>query len=225
MNNADDYNDDLDLAVDGETIELQVPNDLAGKRLDAALAQLLPDYSRSRITTWIKDGLVIINGVPAQPKHKLIGSEKVSVTIMPSVETAAFIAEDIDLDVVYEDETVIVINKPAGLVVHPAAGNWTGTLLNGLLFAYPEISQVPRAGIVHRLDKDTSGLMVVAKTVMAQTDLARQLQARTVKRRYIAVVQGELDAFGTIDAGIGRSPQDRLKMAVLIRCIRTSPRF
>jgi 23S rRNA pseudouridine1911/1915/1917 synthase len=117
---------------------------------------------------------------------------------------------------VYEDDDILVLNKPAGLVVHPGSGNWEGTLLNGLLFAYPEISQVPRAGIVHRLDKDTSGLMVVAKTMMAQTDLVRQLQARTVKRRYIAVVQGELDAFGTIDAGIGRSPQDRLKMAVLV---------
>ena len=215
MNNADDYNDDLDLAVDGETIELQVPNDLAGKRLDAALAQLLPDYSRSRITTWIKDGLVIINGVPAQPKHKLIGSEKVSVTIMPSVETAAFIAEDIDLDVVYEDDTVIVINKPAGLVVHPAAGNWTGTLLNGLLFHYPELSQVPRAGIVHRLDKDTSGLMVVAKTLPAQNNLVQQLQARTVKRIYRAVCNGIVPFDGKIDTKIGRDPHNRLKMAVV----------
>lgn len=215
MNNADDYNDDLDLAVDGETIELQVPNDLAGKRLDAALAQLLPDYSRSRITTWIKDGLVIINGAPAQPKHKLIGSEKVSVTIVPSVETAAFIAEDIDLDVVYEDDTVIVINKPAGLVVHPAAGNWTGTLLNGLLFHYPELSQVPRAGIVHRLDKDTSGLMVVAKTLPAQNHLVQQLQGRTVKRIYRAVCNGIVPFDGKIDTKIGRDPHNRLKMAVV----------
>ena len=215
MNNADDYNDDLDLAVDGETIELQVPNDLAGKRLDAALAQLLPDYSRSRITTWIKDGLVIINGAPAQPKHKLIGSEKVSVTIVPSVETAAFIAEDIDLDVVYEDDTVIVINKTAGLVVHPAAGNWTGTLLNGLLFHYPELSQVPRAGIVHRLDKDTSGLMVVAKTLPAQNNLVQQLQARTVKRIYRAVCNGIVPFDGKIDTKIGRDPHNRLNMAVV----------
>lgn len=215
MNNADDYNDDLELAVDGETIELSVPNDLAGKRLDAALAQLLPDYSRSRISAWIKDGQVAVNGKPAQPKLKLIGSELLSVTITPSVETAAFTPEAMDLDVVYEDDTVMVINKPAGLVVHPASGNWTGTLLNGLLHYCPELSQVPRAGIVHRLDKDTSGLMVVAKSLPAQNHLVQQLQARTVKRIYRAVCNGVVPFDGKIDTLIGRDPHNRLKMAVV----------
>ena len=128
----------------------------------------------------------------------------------------AYTPEPMDLEVIYEDRDIVVINKPAGLVVHPGSGNWSGTLLNGLLHRYPDIDQVPRAGIVHRLDKDTSGLMVVAKTVQAQTDLVRQLQARTVKRRYLALVQGEIDADGVIDIGIGRNPQDRLKMAALI---------
>lgn len=215
MNNADDYNDDLDLAVDAETVELQVPNELAGKRLDAALAQLLPDYSRSRISQWIKDGQVMVNGHTAQPKSKLIGSEEITVTITPSVETAAFIAEAMDLDIVYEDDTVLVINKPAGLVVHPAAGNWTGTLLNGLLHYCPELSQVPRAGIVHRLDKDTSGLMVVAKTLPAQNNLVQQLQSRSVKRIYRAVCNNIVPFDGKIDTKIGRDPHNRLKMAVV----------
>lgn len=215
MNNADDYNDDLELTVDAQSVELIVPNELAGKRLDAALAQLLPDYSRSRIAAWIKDGQVMVNDEPAQPKLKLIGSEQIVVTITPSLETAAFTAEEMDLDIVYEDDTVIVINKPAGLVVHPAAGNWTGTLLNGLLHHCPELSQVPRAGIVHRLDKDTSGLMVVAKTLPAQNHLVQQMQARTVKRIYRAVCNGIVPFDGKIETNIGRDPHNRLKMAVV----------
>ena len=184
-------------------------------RLDAALAKLLPDYSRSRLTTWIKDGAVQLNGLACQPKEKLIGGEKISVTTRPSDENLAFVPEAMDLDIVYEDDTVLVINKPAGLVVHPAAGNWTGTLLNGLLAHCPELTQIPRAGIVHRLDKDTSGLMVVAKTLAAQNHLVQQLQARTVKRIYRAVANGVVPFDGKIETLIGRDPHNRLKMAVV----------
>ena len=196
-------------------IDLTVPNELAGTRLDAALAKLLPDYSRSRITSWIKDGLVQCNGQTASPKHKLIGGELLRVQIQPSDENQAFEPEAMDLDIVYEDDSVIVLNKPAGLVVHPAAGNWTGTLLNGLLAHCPELSQVPRAGIVHRLDKDTSGLMVVAKTPAAQNSLVQQLQERSVKRIYRAVADGIVPFDGKIDTLIGRDPHNRLKMAVV----------
>ena len=196
-------------------IDLTVPNELAGTRLDAALAKLLPDYSRSRITSWIKDGLVQCNGQTASPKQKLIGGELLRVQIQPSDENQAFEPEAMDLDIVYEDDSVIVLNKPAGLVVHPAAGNWTGTLLNGLLAHCPELSQVPRAGIVHRLDKDTSGLMVVAKTLPAQNHLVQQLQTRTVKRIYRAVADGIVPFDGKIETQIGRDPHNRVKMAVV----------
>lgn len=184
-------------------------------RLDAALAKLLPDYSRSRLTAWIKEGAVTVNEKTAQPKDKLIGGEYLAVTVRPSEENLAFTPEAMDLDIVYEDDTVIVVNKPAGLVVHPAAGNWTGTLLNGLLAHVPELSQIPRAGIVHRLDKDTSGLMVVAKTLPAQNSLVQQLQERTVKRIYRAVADGIVPFDGKIETLIGRDPHNRLKMAVV----------
>ena len=198
-------------------VHLKVSVDASGKRLDAALAILLPDYSRSRLQKWLSDGAVVLNGeVQTAGRVKVYEHDDLIVTPQPSDEMKAYTAEPMDLDIVYQDNDILVINKPAGLVVHPGSGNWSGTLLNGLLHAYPHIGQVPRAGIVHRLDKDTSGLMVVAKTVMAQTDLVRQLQVRTVKRRYIALVQGEIDSDGVIDIGIGRSPQDRLKMAALI---------
>ena len=200
-----------------EPIELTVDESASGKRLDAALALLLPEFSRSRLQKWLKDGQVSCNGaVELSPRRIVYTHDVLNVQPQASDEMKAYTAQEIPLDVVYEDDDILVINKPAGLVVHPGSGNWEGTLLNGLLFAYPNISQVPRAGIVHRLDKETSGLMVVAKTVQAQTELVRQLQERTVKRRYLAIVQGELDAFGTVDAGIGRNPQDRLKMAVLV---------
>ena len=184
-------------------------------RLDAALAKLLPDYSRSRLTTWIKDGAVTVNGKSAQPKEKMIGGEQLQVTVQESEEVLAFTPEPMDLDIIYEDDTVLVLNKPAGLVVHPAAGNWSGTLLNGLLAHCPALSQVPRAGIVHRLDKDTSGLMVVAKTLQAQNHLVQQLQDRTVKRIYRAVANGVVPFDGKIDTLIGRDPHNRLKMAVV----------
>lgn len=207
----------VNVAIDLAPRILTVSNAVSGKRIDAALAALLPDFSRARLQKWLKDGHVQCNGqVETQTRRIVYAHDVINVLPQPSDEMRAYTAEAVPLDVVYEDGDIVVLNKPTGLVVHPASGNWSGTLLNGLLYAYPDIAQVPRAGIVHRLDKDTSGLMVVAKTVAAQTSLVRQLQARTVKRRYIAIVQGELAAFGTVDAGIGRSPQDRQKMAVLV---------
>lgn len=218
FDNEADYSDDLDFSAAPEAescVNLIVPLELAGQRLDAALAKLMPDYSRSRLTAWIKDNAIIVNEKPAQPKYKLIGGEFICVTVRPSEENLAFTPEPMDLDIVYEDDTVIVVNKSAGLVVHPAAGNWSGTLLNGLLAHCPGLSQVPRAGIVHRLDKETSGLMVVAKTLPAQNALVQQLQARTVKRIYRAVANGIVPFDGKIDTLIGRDPHNRLKMAVV----------
>lgn len=194
-----------------------IPQSMAGERLDKAIAQLFPDFSRSRLQSWIESGRVTVDGLPAKIRSKV--SRDAVVRVMPDLlpEQLAFTPEPIDLDVVYEDETLVVINKPAGMVVHPAAGNWSGTLLNGLLHRYPEAAGLPRAGIVHRLDKDTSGLLVVARTLTAQTDLVRQLQARTVKRRYLALVWGVPPASGLIDAPIGRDPRDRMRMAVVHR--------
>ncbi|HJV06512.1 MAG TPA: 23S rRNA pseudouridine(1911/1915/1917) synthase RluD [Chromobacteriaceae bacterium] len=209
-----DYSDISDDEVSAQR-QLDVPLALGGERLDAALAKLLTDYSRSRLSQWIKDGHVQVDGKPATPKTKLLGGEKLTVTILQTDEEMAYQPEAIELPIVYEDEHIIVINKPAGMVVHPAAGNWSGTLLNGLLHHHPAIGQVPRAGIVHRLDKDTSGLMVVAKTIPAQTELVRQMQARSVKRIYRAVADGNVPFDGTIDANIGRDPHNRLRMAVL----------
>lgn len=211
---SDDYNDISDNEVSTSTLHFDVPLAMGGERVDAALAKLLPDYSRSRMQQWIKDGAVTVNDKPVQPRHKVLGGDKITVEIQQSQEETAFTPEAIDLDVVYEDDHILVINKPAGLVVHPAAGNWHGTLLNGLLYRHPELARVPRAGIVHRLDKETSGLMVVAKTIPAQTELVRQLQARTVSRIYRAVADGVVPFDGTIDANIGRDPHNRLRMAV-----------
>lgn len=159
--------------------------------------------------------MVTVDGKASIPKLKLWGGEHICVLIQPNPEETSFQAEDIPLDLVYQDDSILVINKPAGLVVHPGSGNWSGTLLNGLLHAFPELKTIPRAGIVHRLDKDTSGLMVVARTLAAQHNLVQQLQARSVKRHYLAVVQGKLSGDGTVDAPIGRNPRERIKMAVV----------
>ncbi|MDX9995413.1 MAG: 23S rRNA pseudouridine(1911/1915/1917) synthase RluD [Rhodocyclaceae bacterium] len=198
-----------------EVAVVTVPADCAGMRLDAVLARLLPDHSRSRLQAWLKAGHVRFDeAVCEDAKRKLWGGERLAVTVPqePALQDAA---EDIPLPIVFEDEAIIVIDKPAGLVVHPGNGNATGTLMNALLHHAPELAQVPRAGIVHRLDKETSGLMVVAKTLAAQTDLVRQLQARTVKRHYLALVHGKVGAGGTVDAPLGRHPVQRTKMAVL----------
>lgn len=194
---------------------LRVPNDMAGLRLDQALAQLLPEFSRNRLQAWVRDGRVRIDGACAEPKHKLWGGEAVDVEPERAAQELAQRPEVIPLAVVFEDPHIIVIDKPAGLVVHPGSGHWQGTLLNALLHHAPQLAHVPRAGIVHRLDKDTSGLLVVAKTLEAQTDLVRQLQARTVKRQYLALLRGHLTGDGTVDAAIGRHPVQRTRMAVV----------
>ncbi|MGZ8258024.1 MAG: 23S rRNA pseudouridine(1911/1915/1917) synthase RluD [Methylotenera sp.] len=200
--------------TDTTRISLTIPHDLGGLRLDVALQRLLPEHSRSRLQAWIKSGLVTVDTQASTAKTKVWGGEQVVVEVQAKPETYAFTAEDIPLDIVFEDEHILVINKPAGMVVHPAAGNWEGTLLNALLFHAPQLHDVPRAGIVHRLDKDTSGLLVVAKTLAAQTNLVRQLQARTVKREYRAIVWGQIWRNGVIDQPIGRDPRSRTKMAI-----------
>jgi 23S rRNA pseudouridine1911/1915/1917 synthase len=194
--------------------QVVVPLSLAGQRLDQALAVLFPTFSRSRLATLVKAGEITIGEAVAQPKTKLIGGEVLRLNLKARDEDTSFVAEEIALNLVHEDPSFIVIDKPKDMVVHPAAGNWTGTLLNAMLFHYPETSHVPRAGIVHRLDKDTTGLMVIARTEAAQLSLVRQLQARSVARGYLALVRGLVDGDGTVDAPIGRHPRDRIKMAV-----------
>lgn len=183
-------------------------------RLDQALARLLPDQSRSRLQAWILRKQITVENRDATPKHRVWGGEKVQVNPVPSPDETAYIPEAISLDIVHEDESLIVINKPPGLVVHPGSGNWQGTMLNALLHHAPQLKGIPRAGIVHRLDKDTSGLLVVAKTPEAQTSLVRQLQEHSVKRIYIALVLGHVTCDGWVDAPIGRHPVHRTKMAV-----------
>ena len=195
-------------------ISLSIPMNLGGERLDIALQQMLPQHSRSRLQTWIKAGLVTLDSKATTAKTKVWGGEQVSVVVQTNPQENAFMPENIPLNIVFEDDTILVINKPAGLVVHPAAGNWSGTLLNALLHYLPRLSDVPRAGIVHRLDKDTSGLLVVAKTLEAQTSLVRQLQARTVKREYRAIVWGIMWRHGTVNQPIGRHSHARTKMAI-----------
>lgn len=194
----------------------QIPESYGSQRLDQVLAQLLPQHSRNRLQSWIKEGRVILDGQPViEPKRKVKGGERLEVAAVADPEDTSQAPEDIPFPIVYEDDSLLVIDKPAGLVVHPGSGNWSGTLLNALLHHAPALAQIPRAGIVHRLDKDTSGLLVVAKTLEAQTDLVRQLQARTVKREYRALVVGIVDHNGTVDAPIGRHPTQRTKMAVV----------
>ena len=190
-----------------------VPDTAAGRRFDAVLAELFPEYSRSRLSEWIKSGDVLLDGAVVKPRDAVRGGEVATLNVVVETETRA-LPEDIPLDVVYEDADVLVINKPAGLVVHPGAGNPTGTLVNALLFRDPALAMVPRAGVVHRLDKDTSGLMVVARNLIAQTALVEQLSAREVHRQYLAIVVGALVSGGTADFPIDRHARDRLKMGV-----------
>lgn len=207
--------DDFDcLPVQEKTYCFLLTEADGGERLDKVLARRLPAFSRSRIQRWIEAGQVLVDGRPVSGKRAVAGCEEVLVMPQPSEEEMAYRPEPMVLPVVHEDADMMVINKPAGLVVHPAAGNWSGTLLNGLLYYFPPVASVPRAGIVHRLDKDTSGLMAVAKTLAAQTSLVRQLQDRTVHRQYLALVWGKPSASGTVAAAIARHPRDRLKMAV-----------
>lgn len=210
----DDQDEGDDITPEVEAIELKLRSNSCGERLDKVLAKLVPQYSRSRIQQWIEAGFVTVDGQASRIKMTMLGDESIVIYPQAAPDEGAYKAEDIALDIVYEDDSIMVINKPAGLVVHPAAGNWSGTLLNGLLFHRPALVSVPRAGIVHRLDKDTSGLMVVAKTLIAQTELVRQLQARSVKREYAALVWGTPNQSGTVDAAMARHNRDRLKMAV-----------
>lgn len=207
------------MAIDTDNTEKFLLNatvapDMAGMRLDQAAALLFPDFSRGRLQTWIRDGSLQVNGASARSKDKLLGGEALSLQAEAEVRES-WEAEAIPLDIVFEDETLLVLNKPVGLVVHPAAGNRSGTLLNALLHHAPGLETLPRAGIVHRLDKDTSGLMVVAKTLRSHTALVEQLQAREINREYQAVVMGVVTAGGEVDAPLGRHPVQRTKRAVV----------
>ena len=182
------------------------------ERLDKALARLMPEHSRTRIQGWIEDGHVTVNAQQAKMRQNLMPGDRIKVKVQPSAEATAFLPEDIPLNVVAESADWIVINKPAGLVTHPGAGTWSGTLLNGLLHRYPELATVARAGIVHRLDKDTSGLLVVARNEIAQTHLVRQLQAHTVLREYVALVHGHPESDGKVNEPIGRDPRVPVRM-------------
>ena len=193
----------------------RVPEALAGLRLDKALAHMFPEHSRNRLQRWLRDGHVSLDSHSAKPKQKIWGGEQIEIRPQPGPSDTAHRPERIALDIVYEDDDILVINKPAGLVVHPGSGNWKGTLLNALLHHSPQLAAIPRAGIVHRLDKDTSGLLVVAKTLTAQTELVRQLHARTVKREYLALVHGAVRAGGEVNARVGRDPRNRTRMAVV----------
>ena len=195
-------------------LEAIVPLESSGSRLDQVAAELFDSFSRSRLQQWIKSGNLLVDGKKYRPKDKLLGGESLSVNVVPEAE-GTWESEPINLDITYEDDHILVINKPAGLVVHPAAGNYTGTLLNGLLYHVPSNESIPRAGIVHRLDKDTTGLMVVAKSLEAHNALIQQLQARSVHREYQAITQGVMTGGGTVDEPMGRHPQARTKMAVV----------
>lgn len=203
-----------DTLPDDEPQIFRVTDEMPLERLDKVLAQLVPQHSRSRIQTWIERGHVLINGKVARVRQTLREDDIITVYEQPSPEEGAFKPEPIAFDVMGESQDWIVVNKPVGLVTHPGAGNWSGTLLNGLLYRYPELAQVARAGIVHRLDKDTSGLLVVARNEVAQTHLVRQLQARTMGREYLALAHGRMLGVGTVDRPIGRDPRVPVRMAV-----------
>lgn len=209
------HSEDADETTDATAIlTVRIDNRHAGDRLDKALAQLIPDVSRSRLQQWVGAGAVRVNGESVKARHTLNFGDVIAVEPQPAPDAAAYAPEPMELDVVFEDDAILVLNKPANLVVHPAAGHWSGTLLNGLLAYHAALGDVPRAGIVHRLDADTSGLMVVAKTLVAQTNLVRQLQNRTVTREYWAVVLGLPPPSGVIDAAIGRDPRNPLRFKV-----------
>ena len=197
-----------------ELQEAAVPLLLAGKRFDQALAEMFPDFSRSRLTEWIKTGDALLDGLVVRPRAPVRGGETVLLNVRTEVETTA-LAEDIPFEIVYQDPDVLVVNKAAGLVVHPGAGNPRGTLVNALLHFDPRMAELPRAGIVHRLDKDTSGLMVVARSLRSHSALVEQLSEREVHRQYVAVVVGPMIAGGTVNAPIGRHATDRVRQAVV----------
>lgn len=203
----------MSIAIEQIELEARVPDELGGQRLDQVAAQMFDDFSRSRLTGWIRDGSLTADGQQLRPRDIVYGGTLLQLKAEQEAQ-GEWLAQDIPLNIIYEDEHLLVLDKPAGLVVHPAAGHASGTLLNGLLHHVPQVRDIPRAGIVHRLDKDTSGIMVVAKSLLAHTRLVEQLQARSVGRTYEAVVCGVVTSGGTIDAPIGRHPQQRQKMAV-----------
>ena len=196
-----------------ETLTIIIPERMTGDRLDVALSEMLPDYSRSKITAWIKSGDALINNKAFKPKDKVNGSQVVMLSLNKK-QNNDWSAENIALNIVFEDEDIIIINKPFGLVTHPGAGNWNGTLANALLYYDPELSKLDRAGIVHRLDKNTSGLMVIARNEKSQKYLVEQLQSHSVAREYSAIVYGHMISGGSINEPIGRDPKDRIKQAV-----------
>jgi 23S rRNA pseudouridine1911/1915/1917 synthase len=194
-------------------LTLTIPSEAGGQRLDQVLSELISEYSRTRIKTWIESGEILVNGVQLRPKDKVVGGERVDVNaVLP--DAVAVAPELIDLELAFEDRHLVIINKPAGLVVHPGAGNSAGTLQNALLHFDPKLAQLPRGGIVHRLDKDTSGLLVVARTLESHTALVRALEAREIEREYEAVCLGVMTGGGSVDAPIGRHPVDRLRQAI-----------
>ena len=194
---------------------MALPVALAGQRLDHALVKMFPQYSRNRLQAWLKSGHLRVDGAVASGSRHVSGGERVDLAPLPVHDLANPVAQKMPLAIVFEDAHLIVLDKPAGLVVHPGAGNPDGTLLNALLAHAPALRRVPRAGIVHRLDKDTSGLLVVAKNLSAQAKLAAQLAERSVKRTYLALVFGSPPERGTVDAAIGRDPRSRTRMAVV----------
>jgi 23S rRNA pseudouridine1911/1915/1917 synthase len=197
----------------GERQVVAIPDHLAGLRFDQALTELFPSYSRSRLQSWIRNGCALLDGAQVAPRQRIVGGEVVALSAELE-ETVGDVAEDLPLRIVHQDDDLVVIDKPAGLVVHPAAGHSCGTLLNALLHALPELAKLPRCGIVHRLDKDTSGLLMIARSLTAHKSLVDQLQARTARRQYLALVQGAVIAGGTVDLPIGRHPVDRKRFAV-----------
>lgn len=191
-----------------------VPPQYHGLRVDVVLAELFPEFSRARLSAWLKAGLITLDDHTLKPKDKVWGGASVVMYVKDDIAPSSDEAEPISLNVIYEDETVLVINKPAGLVVHPGAGNPKHTLVNGLLYHDPDLQVLPRAGIIHRLDKDTTGLLLIAKTHLAHTSLTRQMQARTIQRQYFALVHGLVVSGARVETGYGRHPRNRLKMAV-----------
>ena len=200
--------------MQNDKLEIIIPNSFSGHRADSAIQALVSDFSRVKIQKWIKEGHILSNNRFIAPKDKLVGGEIISIQIQSDEKSNQFIPENIPINIEYEDEDIMVINKPAGLVVHPGAGNWSGTLLNAIIFHRPNNSKLARCGIVHRLDKNTSGLMVVAKNELSQINLVKQLQSKRVYREYRAVVWGQLSKKDTINEPIGRHPSIRIKMAV-----------
>jgi 23S rRNA pseudouridine1911/1915/1917 synthase len=202
------------MTTEFQVIDLQIPPELAGLRLDSALARLLPEHSRTRIKGWIEDGSVTVGRRLLKPRDTVEAGTRIRLQLSEKPPQTQVLAEAIELRLVHEDADVLVIDKPAGLVVHPGAGNPDHTLQNALLGFDPKLGKMPRAGLIHRLDKDTSGLLVVARTAEAQTSLSRQLMARSMSREYLALCVGVMTGGGTIDAPIGRNRADRLRMAV-----------